>query len=168
VPADFGRGDDVAGHRPPNELIRCATLHGGQTARPAADFRFRPAAYGVAVRDGRILLGRSVFSGLWDIPGGAVEPWETLPEGLVREFREETGVEVTVGPLLHFSESFIAIFAHAYHSLRFYYRVTVPPDAELRPQRTEITDLAWVDIAACHPADFAPGDRDILLRALRA
>jgi 8-oxo-dGTP diphosphatase len=155
-------------HRPPDRAISVATLHGGRSERPAADFRFRPAAYGIAVRDGAVLLGRSAFSGLWDIPGGAVEPWELLPEGLAREFFEETGVECQVGPIVHFTESYFAIFAHAFHSLRFYYRVTIPPDAVVRPQREEINDLQWVDIDRAIPEDFASGDLVILRKALQS
>jgi len=155
-------------NRPPDRSIPVRTLHGGQTHRPAGDFRFRPAAYGIAVRDGRILLGRSAFSGLWDIPGGAVEPWELLPEGLQREFFEETGIECRVGLQIHFSESFFAIFTHAYHSLRFYYRVEVPPDATPQPQREEVTALDWVDLDEAVPDHFAPGDLAILRQALKS
>ena len=153
--------------RPPDHSIPVITLHGGQSERPAADFRFRPAAYGIAIRNGRVLLGRSAFSGLWDIPGGAVEPWELLPEGLKREFFEETGVQCEVGEPLHFSESFFAIFAHAFHSLRFYYRVQVPADAPLQPQRAEISELEWVDPERAIAEDFAPGDLAILRKALQ-
>jgi 8-oxo-dGTP diphosphatase len=44
---------------------------------------------GVVVRDGRALLVRRGV-----VPGGTVELGETLEEALVRELREETGVEV--------------------------------------------------------------------------
>ena len=155
-------------NQPPDRMIPVVTLHGGRGERPAGDFCFRPAAYGIAVRDGRILLGRSAFSGLWDIPGGAVEPWELIPEGLSREFFEETGAQCEVGEALHFSESFFAIFNHSYHSLRFYFRVRVPADAALRPQRAEISELEWVDVDRAIPEDFAPGDLALLRQVLRA
>jgi ADP-ribose pyrophosphatase YjhB (NUDIX family) len=58
---------------------------------------------GVVIEDGCVLLldqdtggGRS-----WSLPGGKVEPGETLAEALVREMREETGVEVEAGRLLY-------------------------------------------------------------------
>jgi 8-oxo-dGTP diphosphatase len=38
--------------------------------------------------------------GLWSIPGGRIEPGESDEEAVVREIREETGLEVTCGPLL--------------------------------------------------------------------
>jgi 8-oxo-dGTP diphosphatase len=38
--------------------------------------------------------------GLWSIPGGRIEPGESDQEAVVREILEETGLEVTCGPLL--------------------------------------------------------------------
>jgi ADP-ribose pyrophosphatase YjhB (NUDIX family) len=52
---------------------------------------------------GRVLLGRrgiEPFLGLWDTPGGFVEPGESLEECVRRELREEAGVEVAVGRLV--------------------------------------------------------------------
>lgn len=58
---------------------------------------------GVVIEDDRILLlnqdtdaGRS-----WSLPGGKVEEGETLAAALVREMREETGLDVEPGRLLY-------------------------------------------------------------------
>lgn len=54
----------------------------------------------VYVKDGKILpLKRNVepFKGFWHVVGGHVEENENLKEELKREFKEETGLDVTVG-----------------------------------------------------------------------
>jgi 8-oxo-dGTP diphosphatase len=48
-------------------------------------------------RDGRVLIvrrARAPANGLYTLPGGGVELGETLEEAVVREVREETGLEV--------------------------------------------------------------------------
>ena len=64
----------------------------------------KPAACGVVVDTrGRALLGRRAReprAGLWDVLGGFLEPGESPERGLLRELREEIGVECTVGRYL--------------------------------------------------------------------
>jgi 8-oxo-dGTP diphosphatase len=58
---------------------------------------------GVYVRDGKmLLLKRSVepFKGCWHVVGGHVEEGESLKAAVKREFREETGLGITVGDVI--------------------------------------------------------------------
>ncbi len=59
-------------------------------------------ARGVVVNDsGDVLLVKhNLFSG-WHLPGGGVEPGETLCDALARELREEANIELTGAPRLH-------------------------------------------------------------------
>ncbi len=65
---------------------------------------------GVVIQNGRALLikrGSEPLLGQWSIPGGTLELGESLQEGVARELREETGVEVRV---LDMIEAFDRIF----------------------------------------------------------
>lgn len=55
---------------------------------------------GIALDAGKVLLarrGRGPYRSHWSLPGGRVEPMERHREALVREFQEETGLEIAVG-----------------------------------------------------------------------
>ena len=59
---------------------------------------------GAIVLDGdRVLLVKRAhepLKGEWSVPGGAVEVGETLEEAIRREVREETGLDIEVGPIV--------------------------------------------------------------------
>ena len=62
-----------------------------------------PGVQGILERDGRILLARRALEprrGFWDLPGGFLEEGEEPRDGLRREFREETGLDVEAGEFL--------------------------------------------------------------------
>lgn len=67
------------------------------------DYKDRPAAFGIAVRDGRIAAVRVSKPGAepWlDLPGGALDPGEDEAAAATREFGEETALVVRPGRLI--------------------------------------------------------------------
>ncbi|MGB3538411.1 MAG: 8-oxo-dGTP diphosphatase MutT [Mesorhizobium sp.] len=58
------------------------------------------AACALVDADGRVLIAQrpqgKQLAGLWEFPGGKVEPGETPEECLVRELREEIGIETKI------------------------------------------------------------------------
>jgi ADP-ribose pyrophosphatase YjhB (NUDIX family) len=75
---------------------------------------------GICIEGQQILLLNQDTDGprTWSLPGGKVEPGETLAGALVREMREETGAEVEVGRLLYLCDHTPAHVVHITFEVR--------------------------------------------------
>jgi 8-oxo-dGTP diphosphatase len=111
--------------------------------------RQRIAAYGVC-RDegGRILLARAspaiTLQGRWFLPGGGVDHGESPTDSLAREIEEESGLVVSVGPLLDVLSDVRTIpDGTSLHTVRIIYRVR-SWSGTLRPEVGGTTDaVGW-------------------------
>jgi 8-oxo-dGTP diphosphatase len=95
--------------------------------RRGVDFGIRVGA--VVERDGSLLLVRHAKPGVepyWVLPGGRLEPGETIPECAAREVREETGLSGTFAGVLYVSE----FLREGRHTVDLTVRVRVPPEEE--------------------------------------
>jgi ADP-ribose pyrophosphatase YjhB (NUDIX family) len=123
----------------------------------------RVGAYGL-YRDeqGRVLLARnsgaSEFPGLWGLPGGGVEQGEHPDDAVVREFREETGLDVRVLGLHEVTAdvSRLPSSGDLEHTDRIVYDV-VPSGGDLRNETAGTTDLVgWAGPAELHAWPLMP------------
>jgi 8-oxo-dGTP diphosphatase len=116
---------------------------------PGVRKRQRIAVYGVCRDgDGKILLARAspaiTLQGRWFLPGGGVDHGESPPDTLRREMREESGLTVTVGPLLDVLSDVRTIpDGTNLHTVRIIYRVA-SWSGTLRPEVNGTTDaVGW-------------------------
>lgn len=117
------------------------------------DSRLYPArpilAASVAVfREGRALIARRArapMAGAWSLPGGGVEPGETLEAAALRELREEVAVEARI---IAFNRHVEAIEHDAEGRVRAHFVVASFVAAWLSGEGTlgsEASEIAWVD-----------------------
>lgn len=111
-------------------------------------------AVGAVILDGRRVLlikrGQEPLKGEWSLPGGAVEIGETLQAAVAREVREETCLDVVVGPVVEVLDSIRrdAAGRAEYHYIIVDYvcRLRDPACAHATCG-SDAVDVRWVDVA---------------------
>lgn len=74
--------------------ISCTDFNGVAHIVDAEELLNRLSVYGIYMSGGRVLLIKDPRSERWELPGGGVEEAETVRQGLTREFKEETGLQL--------------------------------------------------------------------------
>ncbi|XP_048539564.1 nudix hydrolase 2 [Triticum urartu] len=82
-------------------------------------------------------------SGIWKFPTGVVEPGEDINIGVVREVKEETGVDAEFVEVLAFRQSHKAYFEK---SDLFFVCILRPHSFDITKQESEIEDAQWMPV----------------------
>ena len=111
--------------------------------------------------DGRVLLaqrppGKSM-AGLWEFPGGKVDDGETPEHALVRELREELGID-TKGSCL----APIAFASHSYDDFHLLMPLFACRVWRGQPQSLEGQELRWVRPARLRDFPMPPADEPLV------
>lgn len=113
---------------------------------------------------GKVLITERIedgpFRGLWEFPGGKIAAGESAEMALVRELREELGIEVLAQK--HFQS-----IAHRYADRTVELDFFFVDDWRGEPAGLEGQGLRWVNVAELDAAELLPADAP-LIDALRA
>lgn len=111
--------------------------------------------------DGRVLIaqrpeGKSL-AGLWEFPGGKVEPGETPEDALIRELREEIGVETQVACLAP-----LTFASHSYEKFHLLMPLYVCRRFSGTPVPREVQALKWVRPKNLRDYPMPPADAPLI------
>lgn len=121
---------------------------------------------GVAViwnDQGQILIDKrldeGLLGGLWEFPGGKIEPGETVKDCIRREIKEEIGINIAVNHHLITLE-------HTYSSFRITLQVYNCQHLNGKPQTLECQEIRWVTLDEIDQFPF-PKANEKIIAALR-
>lgn len=120
-----------------------------------------PIAIAVVEHAGKFLVGPRPegvpLAGLWEFPGGKVQPGETPESAAIRECLEETGIEVTVQAAY---PDHVQQYDHDH--VRLYFFSCRPIDPEVGPR----DPFRWVERERMARIEFPRGNRGLLQQLL--
>jgi 8-oxo-dGTP diphosphatase len=110
-------------------------------------------------RDGKVLIAQrhanAHLGGFWEFPGGKRQPNETFEQCLVREIREELGVEISVGKL--FEE-----ISHTYPEKSVHLKFFICKLLSGEPQPLDCAAAKWVMKTELADFEFPAADAQLL------
>jgi 8-oxo-dGTP diphosphatase len=119
------------------------------------------AACALIDADGRVLLARrpegKVLAGLWEFPGGKLHPGETPEHCLIRELREELGIDVATACLAPF-----AFASHPYERFHLLMPLYLCRRWKGAPKPREGQALAWVRPQKLSEYPMPPADKPLI------
>jgi 8-oxo-dGTP pyrophosphatase MutT (NUDIX family) len=135
----------------------------------SVDLIDRLSAYGIYIKDDRVILIKDPRSLRWELPGGGVEKGENVREGLAREFTEEAGVTIS-GPIrltAEWTEYFFDIPTNqAWRSKRQFYTVSrIKGNLLVVGNNDDSAATELIPLNQINSLDIAPKIREVINQA---
>lgn len=111
------------------------------------------------IQDHKVLItqrDKGEFSGLWEFPGGKIEPFETHHQALIREIHEELNINVEPTHLL----KTIQYQYPNFHLTMHLYACTLADSKQ--PLLIEHRDMRWVKSNELDDIPWLPADIDAI------
>ena len=112
-------------------------------------------ARGVCVKDGKVLLCYPKDRSYSYLPGGHIEFGETGREALVREMKEETGLDATAGDLLGVVESSFVQKGERHCEINLIYKMSLVSSLSSSSPLSALEDWICFDWVDCDKIDSA-------------
>jgi 8-oxo-dGTP diphosphatase len=114
-------------------------------------------------RDGAYLAtqrGYGEFEGLWEFPGGKIEPGESRESALKREIQEELGIDITINNFLCTTDYDYPSFHLTMHC--YLCRVETG-EIELREHKS----ARWLTTELLDSVEWLPADKDVIEKLMQ-
>ncbi|HUH35452.1 MAG TPA: NUDIX domain-containing protein [Moheibacter sp.] len=119
---------------------------------------FNIRVYGLLLHQGKLLVIQEKFMDqvIYKFPGGGLEFGEGLHDCLIREFKEELNVKISIQKHLYTQEDFIVSAIHPTEQvLMVYYLVETASLDEMKVDEKVILSLEWKDLDEIKPEDLS-------------
>lgn len=144
-----------------NDIFGAPDVPATAEAPPDAKPLLLVAACALVDTDGRVLLARrpegKKMAGLWEFPGGKLNPGETPEAALIRELKEELGIDVAAACLAPF-----AFASHDYEGFHLLMPLFVCRRWKGIPMPRENQALAWVRASKLTDYEMPPADKPLI------
>jgi 8-oxo-dGTP diphosphatase len=151
--------DDIYGHADAAQEATEPRVEPG--AKPGTKPLLLVAACALIDADGRVLLARrpegKKMAGLWEFPGGKLQAGETPEAGLIRELKEELGIDVSAACLAPF-----AFASHEYERFHLLMPLYLCRRWKGLPTSRENQALAWVRPQKLADYPMPPADKPLI------